>query len=92
MHTTAAQVIDFAQAARRKHQQERDEWHLTWEEVAPFLAHEILKSKLSYTAIAHQAGLSPSTVSNIASGESHRIQLRTACLLLATLGFDWVVR
>jgi len=92
MHTTTAQVIDFAQAQRKAHREKQEEWHLTPEEVCPFLAHHITQSKLSYLAIANQAHCSPQTVSNIAAGETRFPRYSTVVNILTTLGFDTVVR
>ncbi len=92
MQTTLAQVIDFAQAQRQARRERQEEWHLTPEEVCPFLAHHIMQSKLTYSAIANQAHCSPQTVSNIAAGETHFPRFSTVFNILGSLGFDVVVR
>jgi hypothetical protein len=92
MHTTTAQVIEFAQAARRQRKERQEEWHLTSEEVCPFVAHHIKASKLTYSAIAGQAQCSPQTVSNIAAGETRFPRYATVVNILVTLGFEVVVR
>jgi len=50
---------------------------------------ELLKAKLSYTALAKAAGVASSTVSNIATGTTRRPQLETVIKLLGALG--WVI-
>jgi hypothetical protein len=51
---------------------------------------EILRSKLTYTAIATKAALAISTVGNIASGQTKLPRLETTIRLLGALG--WVIQ
>ena len=81
-------VIEFAEAARRRRNAAQEEWHLDPDEIGPFLAHQIWASKLTYSAIAREAGVSPSTVGHLASGETHSPQYRTVWRVMGALGFD----
>ena len=92
MPKQASQVIDFAEAARRKHHEEKDEWHLRPEEICEFIAHHIRTSKLTYSAIAWKAGCSPNTVSRMAMGDTHLPRYSTVFFILDALGFDVVLR
>jgi transcriptional regulator with XRE-family HTH domain len=61
-------------------------------EVCAFIRHEIHASKWRYNAIAARAGCCPSTVANLASGETKSPRLQTAIGILGALGFEVVVR
>ena len=50
---------------------------------------EVLRAKLTYTAIANRAGLSTSTVSNIASGRTRFPRIETIIRILGALG--WMI-
>jgi Helix-turn-helix len=50
---------------------------------------ELLRSKQTYTMIAHKAVVSPSTVSNIASGTTRWPRLETIIRILSAL--DWTI-
>jgi hypothetical protein len=61
-------------------------------ELCSFVQHEIIASKLKYSAIALRAGCCAQTVSNMASGETHQPRASTVMNILGVLGFQMVAR
>lgn len=51
---------------------------------------EVLRSERTYKAIAHDAGVANSTVSNIASGKTQWPRIETIIRILGALG--WVIQ
>ena len=50
---------------------------------------EVLRAKLTYTAIGNRAGIANSTVSNIASGKTRYPRIETIIRILGALG--WMI-
>jgi predicted XRE-type DNA-binding protein len=61
-------------------------------EVCAFLQHEIQAARLKYTEIARRASCAPSTVSNLASGETKQPRAQTMIGILVALGFEVIAR
>jgi hypothetical protein len=60
--------------------------------VCSFVGTEIRLSKMKYSKIAEMANCAPSTVSNLAHGETNFPRFGTVLQILRALGFEVVVR
>lgn len=61
-------------------------------ELCAFLQHEIQVGKRKYNKLAEEAGCCASTVSNMASGQTHYPRAGTVFQLLKVLGYEVVIR
>lgn len=57
-----------------------------------FVASHLRQSRLKYSHVAAGAGLSPSTVSNMASGKTRLPRFGTITGILGSLGYETIIR
>jgi DNA-binding phage protein len=76
--------------------QEREHWqdhHFNdIGKICEFLGAEIRASKMKYIKLAEQANCHPTTISNLAHGETHQPRMSTCLQIFRALGFEIVVR
>jgi len=57
-----------------------------------FVAGAVRRSHMKYTNVAKGGGMSPTTVSNLASGKTHYPRFSTITGILGALGYETVIR
>lgn len=57
-----------------------------------FVAGKLRQSSMKYGHVAKGGGMSPSTVSNLASGKTHYPRFSTIAGILGALGYETVIR
>lgn len=57
-----------------------------------FVAGALRRSNMKYNSVAKGGGMSPTTVSNLASGKTHYPRFGTITGILGALGYETVIR